>query len=263
MNLIRRALYDERSRAYHIFHDVLSIAILVSVVTVIVESVRPIAEQYASFFFWMEIVFLTLFSIEYVARVITAPRPLRYIVSPMGIVDFIAILPSFLVLIVPAFVEYRSLRVLRVIRILRLLRLFRVLKLIANAQRQWRGRETGWNDVQWYNIQVYLFAVFTLIVIAGTLAYLIESDAVGTAFTDIPQGMWWAVQTMSSSGYGDIIPQTGLGKLLGGITMISGLALFAMLVTVMGRTMQKALFGSFLEEEQKGSELQKEIKDKF
>lgn len=257
MDSIRKALYDETSRPYHIFHDILSIVILASVIVVIIESVQSVALQYEQFFFWAEIFFLVVFSIEYLARIAFAPRPLSYIFSPMGLVDLIAILPSFLVLMVPTFVEFRSLRVLRVIRILRLLRLFRVLKLIANAQRQWRGRDTGWSEMQWHNIQVYLFAVFTLIVISGTLAYLIESDVPGTMFTDIPQGMWWAVQTMSSSGYGDIIPRTALGKLLGGATMISGLGLFAMLVTVMGRSMQKALFGSFLEEEQKTSEIRK------
>ncbi len=245
--ILHSAFLDEKSRVYHIFHDVLSVIILVSIVAVILESVDSLAVRYAQLFFWAEVVFISIFLCEYIIRLCVTPKPLAYAVSPMGIIDLIAIVPGLIVLGYPLAQEYLSLRVLRILRILRLLRLFRVLKLISYAQRRWNGN-TMWDNLQWQNIQIYVFSVFSLVVISGTLIYLAELRAVDPVFKNIPEALWWSVVTVSTVGYGDFVPATPLGKVIAALTMLSGLALFAMLVSVMGKSLQRTIFGSTLEE---------------
>lgn len=192
-------------------------AIGLSVIAVMLESVASVREPYGDALYALEWAFTAMFSIEYVLRLISAPRPLRYARSFFGIVDLLAILPTFLSLMVA------GTQSLLVIRALRLLRIFRVLKLghyigearILNSALRRSSRK----------ILIFLGTVFTIQLIVGSLMYLIEGEASG--FTSIPQGVYWAIVTMTTVGYGDITPITTLGKFLAAAVMITGYGIIA------------------------------------
>lgn len=248
-NIIKKAFLDEKSRAYYVFNDILAVIILFSVFVIVAESVSEWEANFHSFFVLSEIVFVTLFTIEYILRIIYTENKLRYIFSIFGIIDLLAILPSFIIFFAPLAINLKSLRVLRVLRVLRLLRVFRVLKLIAYSKRRHPKAISTLERLPWYNIEIYFFALFSVIIIAGSLMYIAESNISGTLFTSIPQGLWWAVVTVTTVGYGDMIPATAFGKIIAAFTMIAGLTLFTLLITVMGRTMQNLIFGSPIEDE--------------
>lgn len=200
------------------FFDVLLIwAILVSVTVVFLESINVLKVGYGEWFIILEWVFTILFTIEYVLRIICVRKPFRYIFSFYGVVDFLAIVPTYLSLLI-AGSQY-----LLVIRILRLLRVFRVFKLthlvkqsdvLVKALKASRAK-----------IAVFLFAVVTLVVIIGTLMYVIEGPENG--FTSIPVSMYWTIVTLTTVGYGDISPQSPVGQLLASMVMIMGYGIIA------------------------------------
>ncbi|HWO07614.1 MAG TPA: potassium channel family protein [Candidatus Paceibacterota bacterium] len=99
-----------------------------------------------------------------------------------------------------------------------------------------------------FNIEIYLFALLCIVVISGSLLYVVESQVPGSSFASIPAGMWWAVVTITTVGYGDLVPFTVVGRIIAALTMLPGLIMFALLVAVMGRTMQTVLFGSPIDE---------------
>jgi voltage-gated potassium channel len=191
--------------------------ILLSVVTVMLDSVAGIREAHGGLLYAIEWCFTLLFTAEYVLRLVCVGRPLRYAVSFFGIVDLLAILPTYLSLLI-----FGS-RYLAVVRVLRVLRVFRVLKLghhirEARVLRQAIGASHR-------KILVFLFVVLTLVVIIGSLMHVIERGANG--FTSIPSSVYWAIVTLTTVGYGDISPQTGLGQCLAAIVMILGYSIIA------------------------------------
>ena len=198
--------------------DVTLIAVIaLSVVTVMLDSVRPFSARHGDALRVTEWILTGIFSVEYVLRLMAVRRPLRYATSFFGIVDLLALLPSYVSLFLPAG------RYLLVIRVLRLLRIFRVLKLgnfltegavLGGALRASR-----------HKIAVFLATVLTLVVLIGTLMYVIEGEENG--FTSIPVSMYWAIVTLTTVGYGDIAPQTPLGKLLASFVMILGFGIIA------------------------------------
>ncbi|MBT8387873.1 MAG: ion transporter [Ignavibacteria bacterium] len=200
------------------FFDVLLIwAILASVTVVFLESINALKVDYGEWFITLEWVFTALFTIEYVLRIISVRKPFRYIFSFFGVVDFLAIVPTYLSLLI-AGSQY-----LLVIRILRLLRVFRVFKLthlvkqsdvLVKALKASRAK-----------IAIFLFAVVTLVVIIGALMYVIEGPENG--FTSIPVSMYWAIVTLTTVGYGDISPQSPIGQLLASMVMIMGYGIIA------------------------------------
>lgn len=246
VDVLQKAFQDESSRAYRIFNDILAIVILFSVLFIILESVDSIYASHRTFFDIAEIAVVAIFTVEYVLRIYFEPHKMRYIISPLGIIDLVSFLPFYLAGLAPVFFDFYQLRVLRVLRVLRLLRLFRVLQILALKRRNHETRKILYN-LPWYNIEIYLFTLFSVIIISGTLIHLAERDVPGTAFTNIPQGLWWAVVTATTVGYGDMIPVTVFGRLVAAFTMIIGLSLFALLITVMGKTIQTVLFGTPLD----------------
>lgn len=208
------------------FDVVLLIAILLSVLVVMLESVRSIRNAYPSLLYRAEWFFTLLFTVEYVARIVCAHRPWRYIFSFYGLVDLLAILPSYIIAL-PMFAGGPSAQRLAVIRALRLLRAFRIFKMghmISEAQalRQaiWAARA---------KVAVFVSFVVVSVTIVGSAMHLIEGgrvDADGqpivTGFDSIPESMYWAIVTMTTVGYGDISPITPLGKGLAACMMILG-----------------------------------------
>ena len=181
------------------------------------ESVSTIEAQYGTALRYAEWFFTIVFTIEYILRLISVDHPLRYARSFFGIVDLLAIVPTYLSLLVP------GTQFLLVIRLLRILRVFRVLKLakyIAEAHVLTTALRASRRK-----ITVFLFTVMTLVVILGSLMYFIESDENG--FTSIPRSVYWAIVTLTTVGYGDISPQTPLGQALASVVMILGYAILA------------------------------------
>jgi len=199
------------------FDVALIVFILASVITVMLESVPSIREQYGDALWTAEWAFTLIFTLEYVVRLFCTRRPLRYARSFFGIVDLLAILPTYLIALFPA-AHY-----LVVIRVLRILRAFRVLKLAAHVREAnllMRSLVASRRK-----ITVFLFAVFTMTVILGSLMYLIEGEAHG--FDSIPRGVYWAIVTLTTVGYGDIAPETPFGQFVASIVMIMGYGIIA------------------------------------
>ena len=199
------------------FDILLMIAILLSVLVVMLDSVDSLNARYGKIFYYTEWVLTILFTIEYILRIIAVKKPSSYIFSFYGIIDFLAILPTYLSLFISGS------HYLIVIRILRLLRVFRVLKLmryvgaannLRTALKQSQGR-----------IIVFFEVVLVLVVIIGSMMYLIEGPENG--FTSIPKAIYWAIVTVTTVGYGDIAPQTVLGQTLASLLMITGYAIIA------------------------------------
>jgi len=212
-----RIIFEHDTPAGGFFDVALIGAILASVGVVMVESVDSIARVHGSTLRIVEWGFTALFTIEYVTRLVAARNARRYARSFFGIIDLLAILPTFLGLIVTGG------QALAVVRVLRVLRVFRVLKLaqfIGGERLMLRAlRQSA------YKIAVFLFAVLTLVVVVGAAMYVIEGPASG--FTSIPRGVYWAIVTVTTVGFGDITPSTTWGQVLAAMLMVVGYGIIA------------------------------------
>ena len=132
----------------------------------------------------------------------------------------------------------------KIIRILRVLRMLRILKLMKGAVASTQNTLTGAKTTFWMDLEIYLIALLTVLTMSSTLAYTLEVDEPGTQFINVPVAMWWAIVTITSTGYGDMFPVTIVGRMVGIVTMIAGLALFGILTSVIGRALMSSLFGS-------------------
>lgn len=241
--IIQRAFHDERSSLFFGTNTLISLVIAASVVTVVLQTVPELAVQHASLFYTLEAGFLLFFVAEYLLRIVTAPNRLKYILSPLGILDLVCILPGLILLGAP-FQDLAVLWVFRLLRVLRLLRTIRLVRFIAPSERSRSRFGRILSRIHWINIEIYLFAFILVIVFSATLMYLAEGHLPGTHFPTIPDSMWWSVVTITTVGYGDLVPQTPVGKMIAGLTMLSGMALFALMLVVVGHIVQKLLFGT-------------------
>jgi len=199
------------------FDIILIICISLSVLAVMLDSVSSVREKYGQFLYAIEWFFTILFTIEYILRLICVRKPARYAVSFFGIVDLLAILPTYTSLFI-----FGS-RHLAVIRILRVLRIFRVLKMGHHTKEAALLKKALYASRR--KIFVFLFVVLTLVVIIGSVIYIIEGEKNG--FTSIPRSVYWAVVTLTTVGYGDISPNTGPGQFLAALVMILGYSIIA------------------------------------
>lgn len=205
-------IFEADTRAGRLFDQWLIVAILVSVAVVLVDSVKSVNAQHGDLFEVLEWGFTTLFTVEYIARLVCVRHPWRYATSFFGIVDLLSVLPTYLALLVP------EAHALIDVRILRLLRIFRVLKLTAYL---WEYQSLGRALVaSRRKIMVFLLGVLMIVLIMGTLMYIVEGPENG--FTSIPTSVYWAITTLTTVGFGDITPKTDLGRLLSSIMMLLG-----------------------------------------
>jgi voltage-gated potassium channel len=224
-------IFESDTRAGKIFDLTLLFLILFSICIVMLESMATVRAHYLRELRVSEWVITSLFTLEYIIRLWVSRRSFRYVTSFYGIIDFLAILPTYLSIF---FVGGQS---LMVIRVLRLLRVFRILKL-SQYNRAGRFLMTSlWNSRE--KIGIFFAFVLTITVIIGTLMYLIEGEENG--FTDIPTSIYWAIVTLTTVGYGDLSPVTGFGKFFASVVMILGYAIIAVptgIVTasIMGKT---------------------------
>ncbi|GAB2535609.1 ion transporter [Rufibacter soli] len=220
-NTLRRHLYEviygTQTKAGRRFDVVLLWLILLSTLTVILESVPKYRELYLPYFQGLEWIFTLAFTLEYFLRIYSHHRPLKYILSFYGIIDFLSVMPFYLAILSP------GIRFFMTIRVLRLLRVFRILKLTSFVK---NGEVIKAALIaSFHKITVFILAVCTLVLLVGTLIYVVEGEEHG--FTSIPQSIYWAIVTITTVGYGDITPQTALGQVISSVVMLLGYAIIA------------------------------------
>ena len=191
--------------------------ILVSIAVVMADSVQALHARYGPLLTTMEWFFTVAFTAEYIARLLCVRKPLQYATSFFGIIDLIALLPTYLALFFP------ELQVLMDVRVLRLLRVFRVFKLAAYVEEyQFLARALAASGRK---IMVFLSAVLMVVLVMGTVMYVVEGAANG--FTSIPTSIYWAISTITTVGFGDITPKTDLGRLIASVMMLMGWGILA------------------------------------
>jgi len=214
---LHEIIFEADTQAGRFFDLALIWCIVASVAAVLLDSVGAIRSRYGELLTTIEWALTILFSIEYVLRLWCIGKPLKYATSFYGVVDVLAILPTYLSLLVPGS------RYLLVIRILRVLRIFRVLKLVqfmAEAQSMIRALKASGRK-----LAVFFATIISLVVVFGSVMYIIEGETNG--FTSIPRSIYWAIVTMTTVGYGDISPQTALGQALASVVMLIGFTIIA------------------------------------
>jgi voltage-gated potassium channel len=223
-------IFGHDTRAGRLFDIALLWTILLSVGAVILESVHGIGSRYGAPLRALEWAFTVVFTVEYALRLYCSPHRRTYVTSFFGAVDLLAILPTFLSVIVP------GAQSLLVIRVLRLLRVFRILKLVQfNGQADVLLRALA---ASLPKVTVFLGTVLTIVVISGAAMYLVEGPDHG--FTNIPEGIYWSIVTVTTVGFGDITPQTPLGRLLAAVLMITGYAIIAVPTGIVASELTRA-----------------------
>ena len=209
---IKSIIFGTDTRAGKLFDEILIIVIIISIITVLTDSVSVYRQQYGELLNILEWVITILFTIEYLMRVYCIRRPLSYIFSFYGIIDLLSVIPTYLSVLLP------GTEVLSVIRILRVLRIFRILKLV-----QYIGETNFLVEAliaSKRKIFVFLFSVMNIVVILGSIMYLIEGEVAG--YTSIPKSIYWAIVTLTTVGYGDIHPLTSIGQAVSALIMLIG-----------------------------------------
>ncbi len=211
---MHEVIFEADTGAGKAFDVALLVAILLSVVAVMLESVDTVEEAWGPSLRAAEWGFTVLFTIEYVLRLICVGRPWRYARSFFGLVDLTAVLPTYVSLV---FAGSQSLMVIRIVRLIRVFRVFKLTRYLAEAKTLMQAlRATR------AKITVFLVTIMSLIFVIGAAMYLIEGGQPDTDFTSIPQSVYWAIVTMTTVGYGDIAPQTPVGQALAAMVMILG-----------------------------------------
>ncbi|GGY05171.1 ion transporter [Paludibacterium paludis] len=210
-------IFEADTPAGRRFDQILLIAILLSLLTVMLESVASIRASHGRLLFALDWLFTGLFTAEYVLRLMCVPRPARYARSLFGLIDLLSILPLYIGLVVPEG------RFLTDIRVLRLLRVFRVLNLPRYLDEASELKSAMLASRR--KISVFLLGVLLLVILLGTLMYVVEGEEHG--FTSIPVSIYWAIVTLTTVGFGDITPKTPLGQMLASVVMILGYGIIA------------------------------------
>jgi voltage-gated potassium channel len=214
---IHRIIFKSDTAAGRAFDLVLVWAILISIAAVLLESVASFRAVAGTTFEVVEWAFTLLFAVEYVMRLASLRRPFAYVHSFFGIVDILSFLPSLLALFFPgaqAFTVVRVFRILRLFRILKLVRYIREARILMTALRGGLPK-----------IIVFLTTVVSIVICMGALMYLIEGEANG--FTSMPKAIYWAISTLSTVGYGDMVPKTSAGQAIAAMVMLLGYAILA------------------------------------
>ena len=210
-------IFGTDTRAGKLFDLFLIITIVLSIITVLLDSVAEYSRNYGNILNIAEWIFTIMFTVEYVLRIYCIHRPLGYMYSFFGIIDLLAVLPTYLSLFIP------GTEVLAVIRVLRVLRVFRVLKLaqyMGEAELLVKALTASRRK-----IFIFLFSVMNIVIILGSVMYLVEGEASG--FDSIPRSIYWAIVTLTTVGYGDISPITNLGQAIAAVIMITGYSIIA------------------------------------
>lgn len=210
-------IFGTHTKAGKIFDLSLIALILISLVVLVLDSIPSFNEKWATYLRGIEYALTALFTLEYIVRLWCSPQPKAYATSFYGIVDFLAILPTYLAILLP------GATFMGVIRLIRVLRIFRILKLVRYLQ----DSNILLRSLLMARRKVFIFfsAVAILVTIFGTMLFVIEGPENG--FTSVPQSIYWAIVTITTVGYGDLVPQTALGKGVAAVTMLLGYSILA------------------------------------
>ncbi len=214
---MRIVIFEADTRAGKAFDVGLLLTIGLSILAVMLESVASLEAEYGAQLRTAEWVFTALFLVEYVLRLLSVPHPVRYAYSFFGIVDLLSIVPSFLSLLLPG---SQSMLVIRALRLLRVFRVFKLGRFLGEANFLITAMRASS-----HKIAVFLGTLSIMVTILGTLMFIVEGEEAG--FSSIPQSMYWAIVTMTTVGYGDIVPITTSGKVVAAVVMMIGYAIIA------------------------------------
>ena len=201
------------------FDITLMVIIVLSVVVVLLETVPSLQEKYGNFFYILEWIFTVIFTIEYILRLYCVYRPLKYAKSFFGIIDLLAILPTYLSVFI---IGAQSLLVIRILRLMRVFRIFKLWHFLTEGRQLVKALQASRAK-----ITVFMLFVLLMVTIIGSIMYIIEGGQENTGFSSIPQSIYWAIVTLTTVGYGDITPTTDFGRFLSAIVMILGYAVLA------------------------------------
>ncbi|MGH8380177.1 ion transporter [Pseudomonas sp.] len=218
------------------FDSLLLLIILASLITVVLDSIDDVHQNYAGLLAGIEWGFTAIFLVEYLVRLYCSPKPLRYAFSFYGLVDLLAIVPGIIAL------YYSDAQYLLIIRVVRMLRIFRVLKLSPYLKQAHYLLAALRGSKQ--KIIVFLLSVSTLVTVFGTLMYVVEGPEHG--FTSIPKGIYWAIVTLTTVGFGDIVPKTPLGQVISSMVMITGYSIIAVPTGIFTAELANAMRGEQL-----------------
>lgn len=214
---LNQIVFNSDTKTGQRFDILLLWSILISILVAILDSLPTLGENLKLTFYILEWLLTIIFTIEYILRIVVSKKPASYIFSFWGAVDFLAVFPTYVSLFIVGYhylIVVRMLRLMRVFRILRLVRFYSEAILLLQALK-----------ASFYKISIFFATVLTTVVLLGTIMYVIEGEKNG--FSSIPQGIYWAIITITTVGYGDIVPVTVLGKMISSIAMIIGYAIIA------------------------------------
>ena len=195
----------------------LLILIVSSIIVVMLDSIKEYHERYGDLFYMLEWVFTFMFTLEYLLRLISIKSPLKYVFSFFGLIDLLAIIPSYLSIF---FIGAQSLLVLRALRLLRVFRIFKLTHFLTEIEFLKAALTTSLKK-----ITIFMLVVLTLVIILGSVMYLVENGENG--FISIPDSIYWAIVTITTVGYGDIAPVTPTGKFIASVMMFIGYGIIA------------------------------------
>ena len=214
---LHNIIYESNTSAGKAFDICLLLMIVGSIVVVMLDSIESYHNKYGDFFYVLEWVFTILFTIEYILRLITISKPVQYVFSFLGIIDLLAIIPSYLSIF---FGGAQSLLVLRALRLLRIFRIFKLTHFLTEMEFLKVAVASSLKK-----ISIFMLVVLSLVIILGSIMYLVEGKENG--FTSIPESIYWAIVTITTVGYGDISPVTPWGKFIASIMMFLGYGIIA------------------------------------
>lgn len=214
---LHETIYESNTVAGKLFDVSLLALILLSILVVILDSMQSWRTQYGALFNVLEWTFTVLFTVEYILRLISIKNPLRYVFSFLGIIDLLAIIPSYLSIFLAgaqSLLVFRALRLLRVFRIFKLSRFISEMRFLGTAMKGSLRK-----------ISIFMLIVLMLVIILGSIMYLAEKGQNG--FSSIPESIYWAIVTITTVGYGDITPATTVGKFVASLIMLIGYGIIA------------------------------------
>ena len=214
---LHEIIFEADTPGGRLFDTALIVSIVISVILVMLDSVAAIRASWGDALYAAEWMFTLLFTVEYVLRLYCVGRPMKYATSFFGLVDLLAILPTYFSILLPG---SQYLLVIRILRVLRIFRVFKLVQYLGEARLLIQALRASRRK-----ITVFLFTVLTIVCIFGSLMYLIEDASSG--FTSIPRSIYWAIVTLTTVGYGDISPQTNIGQLIASVIMIIGYSILA------------------------------------